>query len=97
MDIKRESDYFAQQSENFTRITVFLAAIVGVVMGAGALFATINAMYVAISSRTVEIATLRAVGFSPLVVLLSVFSEVLTLASRRRQPGGLPGLAGVQR
>ena len=44
------------------------------------IFAALNTMYSAVSSRTVEIATLRAIGFSALPVVISVMAESLALA-----------------
>ena len=49
-------------------------------MGLGAVFGALNTMYTAISSRTREIATLRALGFRAGPVVISVVSESLLLA-----------------
>jgi putative ABC transport system permease protein len=49
-------------------------------MGLGATFGALNTMYSAISSRAIEIATLRAIGFSGTVVVASVLAESLVLA-----------------
>jgi putative ABC transport system permease protein len=48
-------------------------------MGVGAVFAALNTMYSAVSSRTKEIATLRALGFGGLPVLASVLMESVVL------------------
>ncbi|NIP18581.1 MAG: FtsX-like permease family protein [Xanthomonadales bacterium] len=56
-------------------------------MGLGAVFGALNTMYTAISSRTREIATLRALGFRSGPVVLSVLAESLLLALF----GGLAG------
>ena len=53
---------------------------VGVVMAIGAIFAALNTMYSAVSTRGVEIATLRALGFGPAPVVISVMVEALVLA-----------------
>jgi putative ABC transport system permease protein len=50
------------------------------IMAVGAIFGALNTMYSAISSRSVEIATLRALGFGPLPVVVSVLVESLVLA-----------------
>ena len=44
-------------------------------MALGALFATVKLTYAAVSSRTQEIATLRAIGYQPLPVALAVLLE----------------------
>ena len=49
-------------------------------MALGALLAALNTMYTAVSSRTVEIATLRAIGFGASGVVVSVLAEALVLA-----------------
>ncbi len=49
-------------------------------MTLGALFGTVKLMYAAVSARTREIATLRAIGYQPLPVALSVLLETTTLA-----------------
>ena len=53
---------------------------VGVFMGLGAIFAALNTMYSAVSARTREIATLRAIGFGAASVVVSVLVEALLLA-----------------
>lgn len=53
---------------------------VAVIMAIGALFAALNTMYTAVSTRTIEIATLRAIGFSSVPIVISVMIEALILA-----------------
>ena len=50
-------------------------------MGVGAMFAAMNTMYAAVSARTSEIGTLRALGFSPNSVLLCFLIESVLLAT----------------
>ena len=57
-----------------------LGMIVAIIMGIGAVFAAMNTMYAAVSARTTEIGTLRALGFRPGAVLGSFLLESLTLA-----------------
>ena len=57
-----------------------IAIALGTVIGLGVLFAALNMMYAAVAARTREIATLRAIGFSPGPVVTSVFVEALVLA-----------------
>jgi putative ABC transport system permease protein len=49
-------------------------------MAIGAIFGALNTMYSAVAGRTREIATLRALGFGPLPVILSVMVESVALA-----------------
>jgi putative ABC transport system permease protein len=74
------SDHYAEQSSMtsgfITGIGVFIAAM----MALGALFGALNTMYSAVSARTREIATLRAIGFGATPVIVSVLVESLILA-----------------
>jgi putative ABC transport system permease protein len=76
----RETEYYEQQSQTFARFLAIVARIIGVIMAVGAVFAALNTMYSAVSTRTVEIATLRAIGFGPTAMVISVISEALALA-----------------
>ena len=49
-------------------------------MAIGAVFAALNTMYTAVANRTVEIATLRALGFGGMPVVISVMIESIALA-----------------
>jgi putative ABC transport system permease protein len=49
-------------------------------MALGAIFGALNTMYSAVSARTREIATLRALGFGAGPVILSIMLESLFLA-----------------
>ncbi len=80
VDVKRETDYFATLSKQINDILFFFAYFVGSIMAVGALFGALNAMYTAVSARGQEIATLRAIGFGALPVVVSVFAEALLLS-----------------
>jgi putative ABC transport system permease protein len=58
-----------------------VAYVVGGIMGLGAMFGAVNTMYSAVSNRTMEIATLRAIGFGGAAVVMSVMIEALLLSS----------------
>jgi len=77
---KAESEFFANQSRQRTQLINGFGLAVGVIMAIGAVFAALNTMYAAVSARTVEIATLRALGFGSLPVVISVMIESLLLA-----------------
>ena len=80
VDVLTESEYFGRQSEFLNRLLKTIAYVVGAIMAIGAMSGAINCMYSAISARGVEIATLRALGFNPLSVTISVLTEALLLA-----------------
>lgn len=44
------------------------------------MFAAVNMMYAAVSARTAQIATLRAIGFGAGPVVISIIAEALALA-----------------
>jgi putative ABC transport system permease protein len=66
-----------------------LGYTIAVLMGIGAVFGAILTMYTAVSTRTREIATLRALGFNTGSVLISVLAESLALAAIGGLLGGL--------
>jgi putative ABC transport system permease protein len=76
----RESDYYDSQSTTVYNLITGLGTLIAVIMGLGAVFGALNTMYTAVSSRTREIATLRALGFNSGPVVISVVSESLLLA-----------------
>ena len=75
-----EPEYLASQARTLNTVLLLLGYVVGGIMGLGALFGALNTMYSAVSARRVEIATLRAIGFSGGVVAVSVLVESLLLA-----------------
>ena len=80
VSVQRETEYYAAQSRNLSKLLNLLAYFVGGIMALGASFGAINTMYTAVSTRTREIATLRAIGFSGLPIVVSVLVESLLLA-----------------
>jgi putative ABC transport system permease protein len=80
VSVERERDYYQRQSDNAGTFFNVVTAFVGVIMALGALFGALNTMYSAVSARTVEIATLRAIGFGAGGVVTSVLAEALLLS-----------------
>ena len=80
VDVQNEQDYYTGQTRDFRRTIGVLAGIVTLIMALGAIFAALNSMYAAVAARGKEIATLRALGFGGLPVLVSVMIEALLLA-----------------
>lgn len=80
VDVRSQRDFFSGQSEGLTSTIGVLAGIVAFIMAIGAVFGALNTMYSAVSARTREIGTLRAIGFGALPVVLSVMAESLLLS-----------------
>jgi putative ABC transport system permease protein len=59
----------------------YLGLLVSIIMGIGSSFAAMNTMFTAVSKRTREIATLRALGFSRGSVLISFLIESVILSA----------------
>lgn len=72
--------YYAGQANGLTKVIHILGSVVAAIMGVGAVAGALNSMYAAVSARTREIATLRAIGFRGTPVVLSVMIETLVLA-----------------
>jgi putative ABC transport system permease protein len=75
-----EQKYYADQAGPLSRVLQGLANFVALVMGIGAVFGAINTMYAIVASRTREIGTLRALGFSRRSILFSFLVESVILA-----------------
>ncbi len=80
VDLISQQDYFSSQTEQFRATIGYLAGVVTVIMALGAIFAALNTMYAAVATRAKEIATLRALGFGSMSVLVSVMFEALVLS-----------------
>ena len=94
LEAKPEMDYYREQSEsaNFVYgLTLALAAI----MGLGATFGAANTMFAAVQSRTAEIGTLRALGFSRRAILVSFLTESVAIALSGLVVGSLLGIAAT--
>ena len=74
-----EKDYYAEQSKVLVTLVSTIGSAIAILMGLGAIFAALNTMYSAVSSRTREIATLRALGFGSAPVITSVLAEGLLI------------------
>jgi putative ABC transport system permease protein len=81
VDVRRESDYYTEQSQSLTTLITTAGVFIAVLMGVGAMFTAVSTMYTAVVSRTREIATLRALGFGRAALVCSVLAEAAALAS----------------
>ena len=89
VQVRREADYYAQQSRALTSLIRTVGFGIAALMGIGAVFGAILTMYTAVSTRSREIATLRALGFNTTSVVVSVLAESLALAAIGGLIGGL--------
>jgi putative ABC transport system permease protein len=88
LTVLREPEYYAKQAKVLSTLINILGYTVAMFMAIGATFGALNCMYSAIASRQVEIATLRAIGFSGAPVVVSVMIEALLLAAVGGALGG---------
>jgi putative ABC transport system permease protein len=80
VDVRTEPEYLASASSSVNRMLRIVAYAIGSIMALGALFGALNSMHSAVAARTVEIATLRAIGFSAAAVAIAILIEALLLA-----------------
>jgi ABC-type lipoprotein release transport system permease subunit len=81
VDVHRESEFYAQQSQLLGNILRILAILVTSIMAVGAIFGAVNTMYAAVASRRPEIAVLLTLGFRPGNVLVSFLLESALVAT----------------
>jgi ABC-type lipoprotein release transport system permease subunit len=80
VDVHRESEFYAAQSQLLGSILQFLAIMITSIMALGAVFGAINTMYAAVAARSPEIAVLLTLGFHPRSVLASFLAESALIA-----------------
>ena len=80
VEAKEERTYYAEQAGGTATALLFLAGFVSVVMGIGAIFGAMNTMNGIVASRSREIGTLRALGFSRAAILFGFLLESAFLA-----------------
>ena len=80
LNVSRSTEYYSSQSVLVTNLITGVGTLIATLMAIGAIFGALNTMYSAVSARTREIATLRALGFKSGPVIISVMFESLVLA-----------------
>jgi putative ABC transport system permease protein len=80
VDVSTTEAYFSKQSEALSKTLRIVGITVGIIMAIGAVFGALNTMFAAIQARAREIATLRAIGFRGVPVVVSVLLETMLLA-----------------
>jgi putative ABC transport system permease protein len=88
VDARTTRAYYSEQSARLATFIDILGITIGAIMAIGAVFGALNTMYAAVAARTREIATLRAIGFRGIPVIVSVLLETMLL-------GLLGGLIGA--
>jgi putative ABC transport system permease protein len=91
LDLKPERQFYEEQSKALATFINLLGLALSVIFSIGAIVGAMITMFAAVASRTNEIATLRALGFRRLAVLLAFLLEALLLSA----VGGVVGLAGA--
>ncbi len=77
LEVKRETQYYADQSEALSRFIRILGLTLSVIFSIGAIIGAMITMYAAVANRTGEIGTLRALGFRRRAILLAFLVESL--------------------
>ncbi len=91
VDVDTTRSYFNKQSQGLSKVIRVIGITIAVIMAIGAIFGALNTMYAAVATRSREIATLRAIGFRGVPVVVSVLLETMLLALL----GGVIGAAIV--
>jgi ABC-type lipoprotein release transport system permease subunit len=89
LKVQSEVAYYDSQSRQFTTFIRGIGVTIALLMSFGAVAGALNTMFAAVSSRTREIGTLLALGFSRWSVLVAFMIESVLLAI----VGGLLGCA----
>lgn len=88
LEAKRETQFYADQSEALSTFIRILGISLSVIFSIGAVIGAMITMYAAVANRTAEIGTLRALGFRRASILAAFLLESLFLSLL----GGLLGL-----
>lgn len=80
IDASTTLDFFSKQSEGMSNFIRIIGIVIGGIMAVGAMFGALNTMFAAVDARAREIATLRAIGFAGLPVVVAILLETMLLA-----------------
>ena len=89
LDVETNKAIYAKQSGQLNQLLTILGTVIGAIMAVGAVFGALNTMYAAVAGRAREIATMRAIGFRGLPVVVAVMLETMLLALVGGVLGGL--------
>ncbi|MBX2857399.1 MAG: ABC transporter permease [Cellvibrionaceae bacterium] len=79
LDVITEKAYFSEQSEGMNSL-IYIGWGLSILMATGALAGALNTMYTSVDGRSIEIATLRAIGFKSIAAFIGTLVESLVLA-----------------
>jgi len=79
LEAKRETKYYADQSEMMAKFLRILGVSLTLIFSIGAVIGAMITMYASVSNRTSEIGTLRALGFQRRNILYSFIAEAMLL------------------
>lgn len=79
LEAKRETRFYADQSEAMARFLRILGITLTVIFSLGAVIGAMITMYAAVANRITEIGTLRALGFKKVSILAAFILESLFL------------------
>ena len=79
-EIKNERKYFEEQSQALGTFLKALGLVITIIFSFGAMIGAMITMYASVANRTVEIGTLRSLGFQRRSVLAAFLIEALLLA-----------------
>ncbi|MFZ4619492.1 MAG: ABC transporter permease, partial [Bacteroidota bacterium] len=88
LEVKREQDFYLEQSKGMSVFIKALGLVITIIFSFGAMIGAMITMYAAVANRTVEIGTLRALGFQRGSILFAFLVEALALSLI----GGILGL-----
>jgi putative ABC transport system permease protein len=88
VQVKREITFYEDQSKRMADFIKLLGLVLTIIFSLGAVLGAMITMYAAVATRTVEIGTLRALGFSRGNILTAILLESLFI-------GLIGGLAGL--
>jgi putative ABC transport system permease protein len=91
LEAKRETQFYADQSDQLAKFISYLGTTISVIFSIGAIIGAMITMYSSVASRTAEIGTLRALGFTRGSIMVAFLGEALLLGF----VGGVVGLAGA--
>ena len=89
VDVKHEKKYYQEQSQLMSDFIKGLGLVVTIIFSVGAIIGAMITMYAAVANRTVEIGTLRALGFRRRNVLGAFLIESILVSAF----GGCAGIA----
>jgi len=91
IEAKPEQQFYSDQSEQLAKFISYLGTTISIIFSIGAIIGAMITMYASVASRTSEIGTLRALGFSRMSILVAFLLEALLLGL----VGGVIGLSGA--